>query len=536
MLWVLVENLESIEAIQNAKIEKKSNFIFESRVEITNNSKLAVCNFQAICNHIGSPSTERKIENNATGCATEQEILDACDGNFTEIYYQVYFDINENGTKDSLEPFLPHIPIKLEPIGFSTFSGRDRPGVSFLENIDYELSIEISHPWTNSTPTLVPFTAGQTDTISFGIYPTENISELIPSIYISNSRCNREGTLEVNLNNFGTTIAEGSVYVKMDSLINSPEFIDFPDINLSDFFIGWNFEDFVPGEVLTKKIKFTMPGPPEISPGEILELSTLSIYNDVLGEHRTPDFEFDREIACAYDPNDKLVSPNRAIQVFEPPRELNLTLFDEALTYTVRFQNTGNAPAYDVVIRDTLDENLDIETFRFLNSSHYEVLNITIEDDRFLTFDFKNIFLPDSTADFDGSQGYVSYQISTKENLLEETPIRNTASIYFDLNPPIVTNTTENIMVSAFPTSSAQSIDNQLDVSIFPNPTTGKIYLSGDNLHQAKITISDLTGRILLVKKLDFNSEIDLPLEVQGMLLIKIETEEGVAVKRILKN
>ena len=90
-------------------------------------------------------------------------------------------------------------------------------------------------------------------------------------------------------------------------------------------------------------------------------------------------------------------------------------------------------------------------------------------------------------------------------------------------------------MVSAFPTSSTQSIDNQLDVSIFPNPTTGKIYLQGNNLQKAKITITDLTGRNLLVKKLDFNSEIDLPLKAQGMLFVKIETEEGVAVKRIIK-
>ena len=430
---------------------------------------------------------------------------------------------------------MPQIPIKIDPIGLKFFSGKERPGVSFLENRDYELSIELNHPWVNSTPDTVQFLANQTDTISFGIYPSEVISDLVPSIYISNTRCNREATLEVNLNNFGTTIAEGVLSIKIDTLIDSLLFIDFPDINLSDFLIGWNFEDFVPGETLTKKLKFTMPGPPKISPGEILELRTFSIYDDILGNQRTPEFEFDREIACAYDPNDKLVSPNREIQVFEPPRELNLTLFDEVLTYTVRFQNTGNAPAYDVVIRDTLDENLDIETFRFLNSSHYEVLNIKIEEERFLTFDFNNIILPDSTADFDGSQGYISYQIKAKDGLLEETPIRNTASIYFDQNPPIVTNTTENIMVSSFPTSSTQNTKEQLNITLYPNPTDGKVYFEGDNPQNARVIVTDPTGRLLMIERLSGQNFIQLPKTSNGLLFLKIETEEGMAIKRLMK-
>lgn len=529
------DNLESIEAIKHSKVEKKSNFIFESTIEITNNPKLAICDYPEICNHLGSPSTERKIQNNATGCATEQEILDECANNFIEIYYQVYFDINQNGIKEIDEPRLPQIPIKLDPIGFTTFSGRDKPGVSFLENKDYELSIDLNYPWTNSTPDTFRFLANQTDTVSFGIYPTENISELIPSIYLSNTRCNEEATLKINLNNFGTTIADGIVSIKIDSLIDSLMFIDLPDVNLNDYLLGWNFETVVPGETLTKTLKFIMPGPPDISPGQIIKLRTFAIYDDILDNHRTPEFEYDSEIACAYDPNDKLVSPSRKIQVFEPPRELDLTLFDEVLTYTVRFQNTGNDVAYDVVIRDTLDENLDVSTFRFLNSSHYEVLDFTIENNRFLTFNFKNIFLPDSTANFEESQGYVSYQINAKEDLFEGTPIRNSASIYFDLNPPIITNTTENIMVSMLPTSSVQNIDNQLDVTLSPNPTTSKIYLKGDNLQKAKITVTDLTGRVLLIEKLNGSNEIELPKSAKGVLFLKIETREGVAVKRVMK-
>ncbi len=71
------------------------------------------------------------------------------------------------------------------------------------------------------------------------------------------------------------------------------------------------------------------------------------------------------QIRCAYDPNDKLSFPNRRS---EYPR--NYTLFKEEMEFLVRFQNTGNDTAFTVVIRDTLDKNLDWSTFRPLVGSH----------------------------------------------------------------------------------------------------------------------------------------------------------------------
>jgi hypothetical protein len=50
--------------------------------------------------------------------------------------------------------------------------------------------------------------------------------------------------------------------------------------------------------------------------------------------------------------------------------------------------------------------------------------------------------LPDSTTDEPGSQGYVIYRIKPLPTLAFGDVIENTASIYFDENPPIVTNTT----------------------------------------------------------------------------------------------
>ncbi len=72
-------------------------------------------------------------------------------------------------------------------------------------------------------------------------------------------------------------------------------------------------------------------------------------------------------------------------------------------------------------------------------------------------------------------------------------------------------------------------------IKIYPNPTAGKIFFEFDNLKTATITISDISGQMLLVENLNGNNSFILPKEISGMLFLKIETEEGTAVKRVVK-
>jgi len=60
------------------------------------------------------------------------------------------------------------------------------------------------------------------------------------------------------------------------------------------------------------------------------------------------------EVSGSSDPNDKTGFPTG----IDP--QYHYILPDQQLEYLIRFQNTGTAPAYSVVIRDTLDANLDI--------------------------------------------------------------------------------------------------------------------------------------------------------------------------------
>ncbi|MFK7926503.1 MAG: PKD domain-containing protein [Bacteroidia bacterium] len=143
-----------------------------------------------------------------------------------------------------------------------------------------------------------------------------------------------------------------------------------------------------------------------------------------------------REILAPYDPNDMLVSPKGQLA------QGYISSDDSVLTYTVRFQNVGNAPAQLVVIRDTIDSDLDALQFQPLGYSFPYLLQV--EADSILVFSFPAINLPDSASDPAGSQGFVQYSLPHRGTLAPFTEITNRAAIYFDYNAPIITNTVLN--------------------------------------------------------------------------------------------
>ena len=106
------------------------------------------------------------------------------------------------------------------------------------------------------------------------------------------------------------------------------------------------------------------PSVMDIDLGDILELSYSIEVTDLSNETHLEQDRFEQEFLCAYDPNDKQVFPSGVM-------EDNLTLFDETeFSYLIRFQNTGNFPAQDVTVIDTLDSNFDLSIFEFIAASH----------------------------------------------------------------------------------------------------------------------------------------------------------------------
>jgi uncharacterized repeat protein (TIGR01451 family) len=207
----------------------------------------------------------------------------------------------------------------------------------------------------------------------------------------------------------------------------------------------------------------------------------------------------------SYDPNFKEANPANFIA--------NTA---EWLTYTIHFQNTGNAPALNIVISDTLDANLQESTFTYLQSSHEVFTQVT---GNVIKFNFPNINLPDSTNDEPNSHGYVQYKVKIDQGLNVGQTIQNTAAIYFDFNTPVITNTTSTLIVA--PTSVTSPIVSTW--SVYPVPSSESFVITHPSLETIDLTITDIAGKE--VSRLT-NYKPGMPVNVvswaDGIYLIKI--------------
>ncbi len=201
--------------------------------------------------------------------------------------------------------------------------------------------------------------------------------------------------------------------------------------------------------------------------------------NDISNNHLT----YCVTVVNSFDPNDKAVYPVSNVDVTG----------DHWLTYTVRFQNTGNAPAEHIYITDTIDTDVDIETFQLLA---YSFAPQVIIKGNAVRFNFANINLPDSVNDEPNSHGYVQYKVKIKDNATVGTFINNTAFIYFDFNAPVVTNTTTNTL--ALPNGITTVNNSTATMQLYPNPANEVVMINlSDNLTGGSLTLSDVTGRSL---------------------------------------
>ncbi|HLP64758.1 T9SS type A sorting domain-containing protein [Flavobacterium sp.] len=229
-------------------------------------------------------------------------------------------------------------------------------------------------------------------------------------------------------------------------------------------------------------------------------------------------------IIDSFDPNDKIVSPTgiTANHYVQAGTELD---------YMIRFQNTGTDTAYKVVIKDTLSNYLDPSTIQWGLSSHPYTITITGTETPVLEFTFDNINLPHSAANELASNGFVKFKARTYAALANGIEVNNNASIYFDYNFPVVTNTAQVIisdLVLTYVPLSVVPFEVQ-DISIYPNPTSGLLVIESDALE--KVEIYSMSGILLETSN---QNEINLSHYSKGIYLIKMTTNKGVALKKVI--
>jgi uncharacterized repeat protein (TIGR01451 family) len=194
-------------------------------------------------------------------------------------------------------------------------------------------------------------------------------------------------------------------------------------------------------------------------------------------------------ILSAHDPNHKDVYPTGP------------AVSGEELTYTIHFQNTGNAPAQNITVTDTLDSNLDASTFKLL--AYSKLPQIRKSGGNILQFYFPGINLPDSVSSADSSIGYIQFSVKAKANLATNALISNTAFIIFDFNAPVATNTVSSSKVTDIKPAGCVS-GAAYTMELIPNPTRDDVVVvTGGQLTGGILELRDQTGRLIMKQTMD---------------------------------
>ena len=396
----------------------------------------------------------------------------------------IWLDENDNGVREPDEKPMPNVVVRRGKYHFGVSDAQGR--YTILDGLDPD-TIRVAAPWKNwkITPRFHPHTT-PADSFDF-IFRTPNYRDFsIGQALFPVLKPGQPSFMQLHWKNKSKANDATIRWAPPLDHLSVIEYQTTPDAFSGDTAI-WNLPKQPPyseGDIYIAIETHTdepagapvffraeiSPITPDDAPEDNVDTATAVVY-------------------AAFDPNDKTVKP----AVYSTADLAQ----GRPLTYTVRFQNTGNYPAAFVYIRDTLDTGLDLNTLEVLSASH--PYSWRFIGDRVVEFLFDPIDLPDSLHNEPASHGFIKYSIRPDSMLQLGDQLQNTAYIYFDFNAPVQTNTVETTITLPLPVSTRQPGSALLQLS--PNPTGGLLWVFAPE-GLADLSILDATGRRVMDVKL----------------------------------
>ena len=347
---------------------------------------------------------------------------------------KVFGDDNSNGIKDSNEQYIPFVQVKLSNGAIVYTNDAGQYIISTSDTGSFSLSVT-APPFFKAVPNNTNFSFSANNSLltlsDIALQPTTLIDSLDVNIEPWQTTIpGRTVAYSVEYRNLGTTTTPTNISFSYDTsklLFDSASVPNAIQVGNTISWIDTLAPNYFGGRFCKNGYKyprfiFTVKTSVKLGDSINTVASIASAKASAVNENT--------QIAhSSYDPNSKDATTQLSTkQVVD----------GQMVDYHIHFQNVGNATAKSVVIADTLSPLLTQGILQMMGSSHNP--NIII-DRNIIYFEFLNINLADSSMDQLGSNGFVHFRLQPQATLQAGSNIDNTASVYFDYNSPVVTNT-----------------------------------------------------------------------------------------------
>lgn len=446
-------------------------------------------------------------------------------GAFNTITGSVRFDGDNNGCSGS-DMALPMVKVGINDgtTQGAAFSGQAGDYTIYVQKPDIVLTPQLENPaYFNVSPATTslnfPSNNNTTQTQNFcltanGVHPDAEVI-IVP---IQPARPGFDAVYKVVLSNKGNQTLSGTVNFAFEDdvldYVSSAPAIDVQSANN----LGWNYSGLLPFQNKEYTVTLNVNAPtetPAVNIDDVLHFSAVA--EPVSGDETAGDnqFAYDQVVVGSFDPNDKVCLQGSIVSP---------TLIGDYLHYVINFENTGTFPAEKVVIKDQIDgDKFEVSSFQVISASH---AHIPVQLGNKIEFHFQDINL------MPNAYGYVAFKIRTKNQLTAGTTVSNKASIYFDFNFPINTNTVHTTFQALGVNES--SFDDS--VVLFPNPAGSSINIKADTEIQS-VRLYDTQGRNIANH---FSNDrlvvLDVSSFASGIYYLEIMTVQGLKREKLLKN
>ncbi len=443
----------------------------------------------------------------------------------------VYYDMNQNGVKDSSDILLTNRRVDVQPDGDVFTNYRGEYSVTKDTGIVSANVIQLPPYFNCANPFVDTFSVQEYIHHDFRIVAPTPTSDLQVDIMGTGPvRIGEQLSLYIGVRNNGTAVENADVLFHLQ-----PGFTVVAQQNgtITNDTLDWNIS-LNPFQSVYSWIRVRVDSAPAnqfhifradvINSNDVNPVDNIDSLSVLIADSIHTWFPW--LWLHPHDPNNKQVE----FPVVAPG-------FNDFIEYNINFENTGTGNATRVMVRDKLSSLLDFNTFEFIGATH--PCQVLLANDSVIEFLFQSILLTPDSIDSLNSSGSFWFRIKPRNAMQLNDTISNIAGIYFDSEAVVNTEVCQVWADTTYILSASSPSSN--DLIYYPNPTSGLLNIKFKDPagKSSDISITNIFGQTFDSKKYilnDFNLvSVDMKNLSSGIYFVTINMNGSKHVLKVMK-